>query len=90
MRNQYKVLSEKYQLVTEQTEEPVMEIDKYGNKEWFLNGERHRTDGPAVEFANGDKMWGLNGVLYTKKEWKEQMELRQGLKDLALIRTKFK
>ena len=26
-----------------------------GDKYWFLNGKRHRVDGPAVEFANGDK-----------------------------------
>ena len=31
------------------------------NKEWLLNGELHRTDGPAVEHANGDKWWFLNG-----------------------------
>ena len=32
-----------------------------GDKEWFLNGERHREDGPAVERENGDKEWYLNG-----------------------------
>jgi hypothetical protein len=30
-------------------------------KEWYLNGVRHRTDGPAVELANGTKAWYLNG-----------------------------
>ena len=64
MRNQYKVLSEKYQLVTEQTEEPVMTIDKYGTKEWWVNGELHRTDGPAYEGADGIKAWYLNGELH--------------------------
>ena len=28
---------------------------------WYLNGKRHREDGPAVEFADGDKFWYLNG-----------------------------
>jgi len=28
-----------------------------GSKEWFLNGQRHREDGPAVEYANGHKEW---------------------------------
>jgi hypothetical protein len=28
---------------------------------WYLNGNLHRVDGPAVEFANGDKEWYLNG-----------------------------
>ena len=40
-------------------EEPIMEIDDYGNKVWKLNGKIHREDGPAIEFANGDK-WCLN------------------------------
>ena len=35
-----------------------------GNKEWFLNGKRHREDGPAVEWANGHKEWHLNGKLH--------------------------
>ena len=29
--------------------------------EWYLNGRLHRVDGPAVEYANGDKLWHLNG-----------------------------
>ena len=32
-----------------------------GSKEWYLNGKRHRTDGPAVEYADGTKEWFLNG-----------------------------
>ena len=32
-----------------------------GDKEWFLNGKRHREDGPAVEWAGGTKKWYLNG-----------------------------
>jgi hypothetical protein len=33
-----------------------------GSKSWYLNGQRHREDGPAVECANGDKSWYLNGL----------------------------
>jgi hypothetical protein len=29
-----------------------------------LNGKRHRTDGPAVEHADGNKFWYLNGQLH--------------------------
>ena len=36
-------------------------IDPNGNKEWFLNGQRHRVDGPAIEYADGSKAWFLNG-----------------------------
>jgi len=31
-----------------------------GTKCWWLNGQRHREDGPAYEFANGNKSWFLN------------------------------
>ena len=27
----------------------------------WLNGDLHREDGPACEYANGDKHWYLNG-----------------------------
>ena len=32
-----------------------------GTKSWYLNGNRHRTDGPASEYADGTKSWYLNG-----------------------------
>src|SRR5690554_6673562 len=44
--------------------EPELIIDADGNKTWYLNGNRHRTDGPAVERSNGDKFWYLNGKLH--------------------------
>jgi len=28
---------------------------------WYLNGWLHREDGPAIEWANGDRFWYLNG-----------------------------
>jgi len=40
---------------------PVCKINKNGTKEWFLNGRRHRGDGPAMEWADGSKEWYLNG-----------------------------
>ena len=33
-------------------------------KEWYLNGELHREDGPAFECSSGDKQWYLNGQLH--------------------------
>jgi hypothetical protein len=35
-----------------------------GNKDWFLNGKRHREDGPAIEYSNGYKAWVLNNELH--------------------------
>ena len=36
--------------------------------EWYLNGQRHRTDGPAIEWPDGHKYWYLNGEQLTEKE----------------------
>ena len=32
-----------------------------GLERWYLNGERHRDDGPAVEWADGGFEWYVNG-----------------------------
>ena len=32
--------------------------------EWWLNGQRHRDDGPAVELITGYKRWYQNGFLH--------------------------
>ena len=31
---------------------------------WFLNGDLHREDGPAIEWASGCKEWYLKGKLH--------------------------
>ncbi len=38
----------------------------YDNRtEWFnKDGDRHRIDGPAIEYANGYKAWLINGKLH--------------------------
>ena len=41
-----------------------------GDKYWYLNGKRHREDGPAVEFADGSKWWYLNDEGLTEEEHK--------------------
>jgi hypothetical protein len=38
-----------------------VEVYEDGDKHWYLNGKRHREDGPAVEYTNGNKFWYLNG-----------------------------
>ena len=32
--------------------------------EWWLNGQLHRADGPAIECSTGYKKWYLNGQLH--------------------------
>ena len=38
-----------------------MHVDEYGHKMWYLHGQYHREDGPAVILATGSKVWYLNG-----------------------------
>ena len=39
------------------------EVHVYSDKikKWYLNGQLHREDGPAIEYADGSKEWYLNG-----------------------------
>ena len=39
-------------------------IDKDGNKRWYVNGQRHRLDGPAIEWHDGRKFWYINDKLH--------------------------
>ena len=41
-----------------------VEVNTNGTKSWYLNGKRHREDGPASEYANGGKSWYLKGKLH--------------------------
>ena len=48
--------------VAEMNKNKPTEIDLSGNKFWKNEkGELHREDGPAIEFASGDKCWYFNG-----------------------------
>ena len=44
--------------------EYTVKVSESGTKSWYLNGKRHREDGPAVEYSNGDKYWYINGKLH--------------------------
>ncbi len=54
-------------------EQPQCKVGANGSKRWYLNGKRHREDGPAVEYANGSKAWYLNGKYHREdgpaREW---------------------
>ena len=41
--------------------EYTVKVHNDGAKEWWLNGKRHREDGPAIEYSSGTKSWWLNG-----------------------------
>ena len=55
------ILAEKYvQMHQESASSP--EIDADGDKYWHnANGQFHRTNGPALEYADGTKAWYVNG-----------------------------
>jgi hypothetical protein len=59
-------------------------IDFYvgGDKRWFLNGEPHRLDGPAVEYSNGNKEWFLEGKFYIEEQdyWEDLEEYKISIK----------
>tara|TARA_S200002703_G_C3736970_1_gene226571 strand:+ start:507 stop:869 length:363 start_codon:yes stop_codon:yes gene_type:complete len=44
--------------------EYTVKVFENGDKQWYLNGNFHREDGPAVECANGTKKWYLDGKLH--------------------------
>jgi len=44
--------------------EYTVKVYSNGNRFWWLNGKRHREDGPAAEYSNGTKFWYLNDELH--------------------------
>jgi hypothetical protein len=50
-----------------------VKVHTHGTKAWFLNGKRHREDGPAIEGVGGYKYWYLNDTQYTEAEWKAKL-----------------
>ena len=41
-----------------------IKLDECKNKYYYLNDKIHREDGPAIEYANGDKAWYKNGKFH--------------------------
>ena len=44
--------------------EYTVKVEADGYKEWYLNNQLHREDGPAIEYSNGSKSWYLNDQLH--------------------------
>ena len=51
----------------------TLDVYDNGDKYWYLNDQRHREDGPAIEYIDGYKAWYLNGKLHRESgpacEW---------------------
>jgi hypothetical protein len=44
--------------------QPILEVDRFGNKRWYHNGQLHNEDGPAFETVNKSKYWFVDGKLH--------------------------
>ena len=44
--------------------ESVMITDAAGTQLWYVTGRLHRTDGPALIWANGTQLWYVTGRLH--------------------------
>ena len=53
--------------------EYTVKVSQYSTN-WYLNGQLHREDGPAVEYTDGHKSWWLNGFLVTEIEVMEPVK----------------
>ena len=58
-------------------------INQFGAREWYLNGKRHREDGPAFEHVNGARReWYLNGKRH--REDGPAVEFANGIREWYL------
>ena len=50
-------------------------VNEYGDKLYYNNANQlHRTDGPAIEWSDGEEGWWLKGVRYSEQEFHEQLK----------------
>jgi hypothetical protein len=55
------------------TIEYTIKVYPNGDKFWYLHGELHREDGPAIEWADGSKFWYLDDEKLTEEEFNARM-----------------
>lgn len=48
--------------------EYTVKVYSDGGVHWFLNGKRHREDGPAAQLPDGSKHWFLDGKWVTEEQ----------------------
>jgi hypothetical protein len=49
--------------------------NSYGDEEWYLNGELHREDGPAIKWSDGYKEWYYHGKRIDCKDNQEFLRI---------------
>jgi len=56
-------------------------------KDWKINGELHREDGPAVEYDDGINFWYLNNIEYSFEDWCEKLNKTD--EEIIFLRLKY-
>ena len=52
----------------------TVKVSDNGDKDWYLDDNLHRIDGPAIEDADGSKHWYLDGNKLTQAQWIEAVK----------------
>ena len=50
----------------------TVKVDGNGTRIWYQNGDLHLfhcENGPAIEYADGDKVYYLNDEIYSYEDW---------------------
>tara|TARA_R110000851_G_scaffold113803_1_gene238636 strand:+ start:342 stop:560 length:219 start_codon:yes stop_codon:yes gene_type:complete len=55
--------------------QPIMTVNRFGDKFWMLHTKIHRDDGPAIEYADGYKSWWLNDNPLTFDKWLDKVNM---------------
>ena len=56
-----------------------------GTQAWYQNGQLHRTDGPSIEYANGNKFWYIEGKEYSEQEFTATVEKMQFIEGVTVV-----
>ena len=70
-----------------QVEKSEHKIHPDGTEKWYIGGELHRVDGPAVILPNGAGQWHVNGKMITSYKQFQQLT---GCNDEVIIILKLK
>jgi len=51
-------------IIDKDMKEYTVKVYDNGTKTWYMNGKRHREDGPAIECVDGYKAWYINNKFH--------------------------
>lgn len=71
-------------IVVENGVEYTVTASNDGTRTWWVNGKRHRLDGPAYEGADGTRTWWVNGERHRLDGPKFQQAVRDYLLEQEL------